>query len=62
MARGEHEAVAVEPLGVLGAVLQRVTEEHRADLGAAERQAEVAALDWRGRRRWRGRGRSLQQL
>ena len=44
MARREHEAVAVEPFGMVRAVFQGMPEEHRADFRAAERQPEVAAL------------------
>ncbi len=44
MAGGEHEAVAVQPARVGRIVAERVAVEHGADLGAAERQAEVAAL------------------
>ena len=42
--RREHEAITVQPLGMIGAVDQRVTEQHRADFGTAERQTEVPAL------------------
>jgi hypothetical protein len=38
----EDEAVAVEPAGILGIVHQRIAIEHGADLGGAERQAEMA--------------------
>ena len=44
MTGGEDEAIAIQPLGVRRVVPERVAEEHGADLGAAERQAEVAAL------------------
>ena len=44
MARREDEPVAVEPLRVRGAVAERMPEEHRAHLGAAERKTEVPAL------------------
>ncbi len=44
MARGQHEAIAVQPFGVIGALDQRVAEQHGADLGAAERQAQMATL------------------
>jgi hypothetical protein len=40
----QHEAIAVQPLRVVRAVAQRIAEQHRADLGAAQRQAEVPAL------------------
>ena len=40
----QHEPVAVQPTRVGRVVAERVTEEHGADLGAAERQAQVAAL------------------
>ena len=40
----QHEAIAVQPLGMIGTVHERVTEQHGADLGAAERQAQVPAL------------------
>ena len=32
VATGEHEAVAIKPLGILGVVLHEVGVEHRADL------------------------------
>jgi hypothetical protein len=38
----EHEAVAVEPVRILGIVLQELAEEDDADLGAAERQPDVS--------------------
>ena len=42
MARGEDEAVAVQPARLVGIVHEGVAVEHGADLGAAQRQAEVA--------------------
>jgi hypothetical protein len=44
VARREHEAVAVEPFGMVRAVFEGMAEEHRADFRAAQRQAEVPAL------------------
>ena len=44
VAGAEHEAVAVEPLGMIGAMMQRVAEKHGADFRAAERQAEMTAV------------------
>ena len=40
----KHEAIAVEPFGMIGGVLERMTEKHRADLRAAERQPQVPAV------------------
>jgi hypothetical protein len=40
----QDEAIAIEPIRVSGIVAQRVPEENGADLGAAEREAEVSAL------------------
>ena len=42
VARGENEAVAVEPARFVRVVHERVPVEHGADLGGAEGQAEVA--------------------
>ena len=44
MPRREDEAIAVEPVGVGRVVTKRMPVEDRADLGAAEGQAEVTAL------------------
>ena len=44
MSGGEHEAIAIQPLGVRRIVAEGVPEEHRAHLGAAEGKAEVSAL------------------
>ena len=44
MAGREDEPIAVEPLGVRRGMPERVPEEHGANLGAAQGQAEVAAL------------------
>ena len=44
MTRREHEAVAIRATQGARVVPQRMPVEHRADLGAAERQAEVTAL------------------
>lgn len=42
VAAGEDRAVAVDPARTLRIMRQSVPEEHGADLGAAEREAEVA--------------------
>ena len=42
MAGGKDEAVAIEPLGIVGIVDEGVAEKHGADFGRTERQAEVA--------------------
>lgn len=44
MTGGEHEAVAVEPLGVLGVVLEELVPERITHGCAAHRQAGVAAV------------------
>ena len=44
MTSGEHEAVAVEPLGVLGVVLEELVPERITHGCAAHRQAGVAAV------------------
>ena len=41
MPGAEDETIAIEPARFLWVVAQRVAEKHRADLRAAERQAEV---------------------
>ena len=42
---GEHEAVAVEPLGFRRIVAEAASaEENGADLGTSEREAEVAGV------------------
>mmetsp|Transcript_28771 Transcript_28771/g.56197 ORF Transcript_28771/g.56197 Transcript_28771/m.56197 type:complete len:291 (+) Transcript_28771:1437-2309(+) len=40
----ENEAITVDPLGILGVVLEEVGEEDSADLSAAEGKAEMAGL------------------
>ena len=42
VARREDEAVAVDPVGLVGVVRELLAEEHRAEVGAAEREAHVA--------------------
>ena len=44
MARGQHEAVAIDPARPIRVVLQRVPIEHGADLRRTEWQAQVAGL------------------
>ena len=49
VARGQHEAVAVDPLRVVGVEGHGLAEEDGAHLRRAERQAEVAGLRGRDR-------------
>ena len=44
MAGAEDEAIAVGPLGRLGVVAQVVIQERGGKIGAAQRQARMAAL------------------
>ena len=44
MACGEDETVAVEPTRRVRIVTQGFSEQHRADLGTAQRQAQVAGV------------------
>ena len=44
MAGGEHETVAVQPLGRIRVKAHGFAEQHRADLGTAKREAEVAGV------------------
>ena len=47
MARRENEAVTVEPIRVVGIVLQGMAVEDRADFGGSQRQTEVAGFRFR---------------